>query len=137
MQIAYPVFFTQTENCVLIEVPDLEILTEGKDMEDAIFMARDAVKLLLGVMKEDGKEIPVPSNISELNVNNGTFSKEGKTTVVLLNIDSSCGLDAYAVVKENTKYNERGQATVSKSDEWIDETEWDDLFKNIKRQING
>ena len=44
MKIIYPVFFTQTETNVLIEVPDLEILTEGKNLSDAIVMARDAIK---------------------------------------------------------------------------------------------
>lgn len=123
MQIAYPVFFTQTEDCVLIEVPDLEILTEGNDIENAVFMAIDAIELMLSDIKEDGKEIPVPSSISELDVNNGTFSKEGKTTAVLLNIGSSYGSDAYDVAKSNTKYNERGQAIVSKSDERVNEIE--------------
>ena len=40
MKAIYPVIFTQTEDAVLIEVPDLRILTEGKDMADAIYMAR-------------------------------------------------------------------------------------------------
>lgn len=31
----YPVYFTKTDTIVLVEVPDLEILTEGKDMKDA------------------------------------------------------------------------------------------------------
>ena len=45
MRSVYPVFFTKAKNCVLVEVPDLEILTEGKDMSDAIEMARDAIEL--------------------------------------------------------------------------------------------
>ena len=36
MRDVYPVFFTKTDTAVLIEVPDLEILTEGNDMMDAI-----------------------------------------------------------------------------------------------------
>ncbi len=40
MQAAYPVLFTKTKDCILVEVPDLEVLTEGKDMENAIEMAR-------------------------------------------------------------------------------------------------
>ena len=32
MKNIYPVFFTKTDTTVLVEVPDLEILTEGKDM---------------------------------------------------------------------------------------------------------
>ena len=40
MREVYPVYFTRTDTVVLVEVPDLEILTEGKDMNDAIDMAR-------------------------------------------------------------------------------------------------
>ena len=40
MKNVYPVFFTVTDTIILVEVPDLEILTEGKDMADAIEMAR-------------------------------------------------------------------------------------------------
>ena len=36
MRNVYPVFFTKTNDNVLVEVPDLDILTEGKDMNDAI-----------------------------------------------------------------------------------------------------
>jgi predicted RNase H-like HicB family nuclease len=41
----YPAFFTKTDTVVLIEVPDLEILTEGTDMVNAVEMARDAIEL--------------------------------------------------------------------------------------------
>ena len=58
MKAVYPVFFTQTEEAVLIEVPDLEILTEGKDMPDAIEMARDAIELKCVSMEDDKIEIP-------------------------------------------------------------------------------
>ena len=34
----YPAYFTKTDKIVLVEVPDLEILTEGKDMNDATDM---------------------------------------------------------------------------------------------------
>ena len=47
MKRVYPVIFTQTQNGFLIEVPDLEILTEGTDMENAIDMARDAISITL------------------------------------------------------------------------------------------
>ena len=55
MRNVYPVFFTKTNDNVLVEVPDLDILTEGKDMNDAINMARDAIELKC-VSMEDEKE---------------------------------------------------------------------------------
>ena len=50
MRNVYPVFFTKTNDNVLVEVPDLDILTldiltEGKDINDAIDMTRDAIEL--------------------------------------------------------------------------------------------
>lgn len=45
MKNIYPVIFTDTKDIVLVEVPDLEILTEGQDVLNAIEMARDAIAL--------------------------------------------------------------------------------------------
>ena len=55
MERVYPVIFTKTnddKDTVLIEVPDLGILTEGYGMANAIYMARDAIGLY-GITKED------------------------------------------------------------------------------------
>lgn len=89
MKNVYPVFFTETHEAVLVEVPDLEILTEGKDMNDAIVMARDAIELKCVVMEDAKEDIPSPSDLNQLNVTKGTFSQEGKTVVSLVDIDSS------------------------------------------------
>ena len=89
MKNVYPVFFTKTDNVILIEVPDFEILTEGKDMNDAIDMARDAIELKC-VSMEDAKEtIPEPSELTALSIEKGTFFGEGETVVSLVDIDSS------------------------------------------------
>ena len=34
---------------------------------------------------------------------------------------------AYKMAMENTKYNNEGKAVISSDDEWIEETEWDDI----------
>ena len=88
MKNVYPVFFTKTDTVVLVEVPDLEILTEGTDMSDAIEMARDAIELKCVSLEDDKKEIPLPSEISSLDVNNGTFAEDGTTVISLVDIDS-------------------------------------------------
>ncbi len=88
MKNIYPVFFTKTETIVLVEVPDLEILTEGTDMVNAVEMARDAIELKCVSMEDDQMEIPLPSDIGTLNVNDGTFAGEGVTVVSLVDIDS-------------------------------------------------
>lgn len=86
MKGVFPVLFTEVEGSVLVEVPDLEILTQGKDFPNAIKMARDAIELMCVDLEDDGEEIPEGRDISELQ---GTFSKEGKTVVSLVDFDSS------------------------------------------------
>ena len=81
MKNVYPVFFTKTKDVILVEVPDLQILTEGTDMNQAIDMARDAIEVKCVSMEDAKEEIPVPSEISDLDV-----TKE--TIVSLVDIDS-------------------------------------------------
>lgn len=89
MKAVYPVYFTKADGVILVEVPDLGVLTEGKDMNDAIDMARDAMELKC-VSMEDAKEtIPEPSELSKMNIMEGTFAAEGETIVSLVDIDSS------------------------------------------------
>ncbi|MCI9489323.1 type II toxin-antitoxin system HicB family antitoxin [Lachnospiraceae bacterium 48-42] len=88
MKNIYPVFFTKTETVVLVEVPDLEILTEGKDMINAVEMARDAIELKCVSMEDDGIEIPLPSEIGSLDINSGTFAEEGVTVISWVDINS-------------------------------------------------
>ena len=54
----YPVILTPADNIILVEVPDMEILTEGKDYQDAIEMARDAIGLKGITLEDAGKTIP-------------------------------------------------------------------------------
>lgn len=89
MKNVYPVFFTKTDDCILIEVPDLEILTEGTDMNNAIDMARDAIELHCVSMEDRKEGIQAPSDISVLDITKGTFAEEGETIVSLVDIDSS------------------------------------------------
>lgn len=41
---------------------------------------------------------------------------------------------AYKLAMENTKYNSEGKAVISSDDEWIEETEWDDMFEQMKKE---
>lgn len=74
---------------MLIEVPDLDILTEGKDMKDAIEMARDAIELKCVSMEDEQIEIPGPSEVDSLDIQNAVFSGEGRTIISLVDIDST------------------------------------------------
>ena len=65
------------------------MLTEGNDMNDAIDMARDAIELKCVSLEDDKEEIPNPSNIKDLYINNGTFADEGETVVSFVDVDST------------------------------------------------
>ena len=60
----YPIIITppeQGEKDYLVYVPDFDINTEGTSLDDALFMARDAIGLVGICMEDDGKQIPEPA----------------------------------------------------------------------------
>lgn len=42
--------------------------------------------------------------------------------------------DAYKLAMRNTKYDESGKAVIEKNDDWKNETEWDDIFVQMKAE---
>ena len=90
MKKVYPVIFTKTldkKDTILIEVPDLDILTEGFGTANAIDMARDAIGLL-GITCEDKKEaIAEPSDINKISIEQGKFYKSGTSYISLVDVD--------------------------------------------------
>lgn len=89
MKRIYPVIFTQTNDGILIEVPDMDIVTEAKDMTDAIDMARDAIGLKGITLEDSGQDIPQASAISQIRPENGAFFGEGESYTSLVDIDYS------------------------------------------------
>lgn len=87
MKKMYPVIFTQTKECILVEVPDLEILTEGTNIESAIEMARDAISVTIVSMEDNGEFIPIPSKMTDINIANSTFGNSGETFLSLVDAD--------------------------------------------------
>ena len=87
MKKVYPVIFTQTKTAVLVEIPDMEILTEGADLENASEMARDAIGLKGITIQDEGIELPSASRLEDIDIRKGTFAEEGKGIVSLVDID--------------------------------------------------
>ncbi len=58
---AYPIILTPTQQGYVVTVPDLDINTQGSDIAEAIYMARDAIGLWGITEQDDGREIPEPS----------------------------------------------------------------------------
>lgn len=89
MKEIYPVLFTFTDECILVEVPDLEVLTEGKNMIDAVKMARDAMELKGITLEDEKKEMPTPTKLEAVKLEEGTFFEDGRTIVSLVDIDTT------------------------------------------------
>lgn len=49
-------------------------------------------------------------------------------------INGNYNKKAYQLAMNNTKYNSEGKAVISKDDEWAQETEWDDMFEQMKKE---
>ncbi len=60
---AYPIILTPTKTGYVVTVPDLDINTQGKDIAEAIYMARDAIGLWGITEQDDGRKIPEPSSV--------------------------------------------------------------------------
>ena len=90
MKRAYPTFLTRTndkDDTVLVEVPDLEIITEGYGIEDGISMARDAIGLKVIYLEDENKPVPDSSSITDFNTSDGAFANEGDTILTLVDVD--------------------------------------------------
>ena len=94
MRVAYPVIFTDAGTNILIEVPDLEILTESNvegepevNIADAIMMARDAIGTKCICLEDEGLIIKKPSMITDIDVSKGAFYGEGRSIVSVVDVD--------------------------------------------------
>ena len=62
----YPAIFEQEENTIVVHFPDIpEAITFGISVDDAHFMAQDAVTTALDFYFEDMRTIPLPSPMQE------------------------------------------------------------------------
>lgn len=62
----YPIVLTQGETWVVVYVPDFDINSQGKDVADAIEMARDAIGMVGNVLEDSGKLLPEASSLREV-----------------------------------------------------------------------
>lgn len=70
----YPAIFTKEEVGYSVKFPDLECCyTSGVDQRQAVEMAKDVLYLTLYWQKREGKEIPKPSAVSNVQHGNDEF----------------------------------------------------------------
>ena len=94
MKVTYPVIFTEVDTNILIEVPDLGILTEANEegktkgtMADAIMMARDAIGVSCINAEDEGRVVEEPSELGAVDISKGSFYDEGEGIVSLVDVD--------------------------------------------------
>ena len=66
MKNAYPVVMTHGKEFIVVFVPDFNINTQGKDIPEAIEMARDAIGLMGVDIQDDGEALPLASNYADV-----------------------------------------------------------------------
>ena len=69
---AYPVVLSQGAKFIVAFIPDFGINTQGKDIADAIEMARDAIGVVGIDMEDDGEVLPEPTEISAVKTDSET-----------------------------------------------------------------
>lgn len=79
MAVVYPVILSKEANGYFVTIPDFDANTEGETLEDAIFMARDAIGILGIEMEDEGEELPKPFS--------RTYKKELGDQEALIDID--------------------------------------------------
>lgn len=61
MKKAYPVILTPDDFGYFVTIPDIDRNTQGRDIAEAIYMARDALGAWAISEQDDGRPIPEPS----------------------------------------------------------------------------
>lgn len=65
----YPAVFNYEDKQITISFPDLPgCFSCGKDDQDALFMAKDALGLYLVSAEEDGEELTAPSKLNDIDL---------------------------------------------------------------------
>ena len=66
MKNAYPIVMTQGEEFIVVFIPDFNINTQGKDIPEAIEMARDAIGVRGIDMEDDGEALPEATDFEKI-----------------------------------------------------------------------
>ena len=88
MSVIYPVIFTAThdrKDTYLVYIPDINGMTEGHGLEDAVNMARDYIGCSF-YDKPDGS-LPTATDIADVNISKSVFANDGDSFVSLVDTD--------------------------------------------------
>ena len=87
----YPIILTckhDDKDTYLIEIPDLNGLTEGYGLADAIHMAKDYISNYC--YDKEISELPASTPVKDIDVSKGIFFEEGDSEIALVNVNLLC-----------------------------------------------
>ena len=88
MTVIFPTIFTAThdrKDTYLVYIPDINGMTEGYGLEDAVNMARDYIGCTFYDKSDDS--IPKASKIADIDISKGEFAGKGDSFVSLVDTD--------------------------------------------------
>lgn len=77
--IVYPVVLEKNKDGYFVTIPDLDKYTQGKDLKDAIEMARDLISLWLIKLESKNQPLPTP--------NSTKYTLPASSEVYLIDVD--------------------------------------------------
>ncbi len=66
MKKAYPIVMTKGKTYIVVFIPDFDIHTQGRDIPEAIEMARDAIGIMGIDMEDEGEPLPEETTMQSL-----------------------------------------------------------------------
>lgn len=124
MKNSYPIILIPEKKGFTVFIPDFNINTQGDDLTEAIEMARDAIGIMGIDIEDDGKAIPVASNVKDVKPSNGEivslvdvdfaeYRRKNETKVVKKNCTLPSWL-CYEAEKANINFSAVLQAALKK-----------------------
>lgn len=99
MRKVYPVILSPIEDgWFMVTVPDFDINTQGRDMAEAMFMARDVIGICGIDLEDDGKALPEASSLADVQ---GLQKAEDVVTLVDVDFDEYRRQNDMRMVKKN------------------------------------
>lgn len=99
MKLSYPICLYPNDNGYTVIIPDLKgVVTEGKDLSDAIYMATDAASLWVLDELEEGRKPPKASDPAKIKADE---YENGIVSVVMLDMDAYAEKYGSKAVRKN------------------------------------
>ena len=93
--VVYPIYLYKGYKWYSVRIPDFDQFTQGKDLAEAIVMARDAIGMMGVLYQDEGKTIPDPFS-ANADLEDGEF-----VSLVDIDFDSYRKLHDNRLVKKN------------------------------------